>query len=134
MRKLVKKLALAVEAPLMIDSTEASSIKSALEVYPGRAIVNSINMERGRERIEAVVPLVVEHGAAVVALSIDEIGMAHTADRKVEICKRIFDISTGEYGLEPSALIFDVLTFPVTTGQEELSRSAIETLEGIRRV
>jgi 5-methyltetrahydrofolate--homocysteine methyltransferase len=134
MRKLVKKLSMSVEAPLMIDSTEASSIKSALEVYPGRAIINSINMERGRERIEAVLPLVVEHGGAVVALSIDEIGMAHTADRKVEICKRIFDIATGEYGLEPSALIFDVLTFPVTTGQEDLNRSAIETLEGIRRV
>ncbi|MEO8284826.1 MAG: methionine synthase [Chloroflexota bacterium] len=134
MRKLVKKLSMSVEAPLMIDSTEASSIQSALEVYPGRAIINSINMERGRERIEAVLPLVVEHGAAVVALSIDEIGMAHTADRKVEICKRIFDIATGEYGLEPSALIFDVLTFPVTTGQEDLNRSAIETLEGIRRV
>ena len=134
MRKLVKKLSMSVEAPLMIDSTEASSIKSALEVYPGRAIVNSINMERGRERIEAVLPLVVEHGAAVVALSIDEIGMAHTADRKVEICKRIYDIATTEYGLDPSALIFDVLTFPVTTGQEDLNRSAIETLEGIRRV
>ncbi len=134
MRKLVKKLSLAVEAPLVIDSTEASSIKAALEAYPGRAIINSINMERGRERIEAVLPLAVEHGAAVVALSIDEIGMAHTADRKVEICKRIFDIATQEYGLEPGALIFDVLTFPVTTGQEDLARSAIETLEGIRRV
>ena len=79
----------------MIDSTEASSIKAALEDYPVGRSVNSINMERGRERIEAVLPLVVEHGAAVVALSIDEIGMAHTADRKVEICKRIFDIATG---------------------------------------
>jgi 5-methyltetrahydrofolate--homocysteine methyltransferase len=134
MRKLVKKLSMSVEAPLMIDSTEASSIKSALEVYPGRAIVNSINMERGRERIDAVLPLVVEHGAAVVALSIDEVGMAHTAGRKVEICKRIYDIAIGEFGLEPGALIFDVLTFPVTTGQEELNRSALETLEGIRRV
>jgi 5-methyltetrahydrofolate--homocysteine methyltransferase len=134
MRKLVKKLSMSVEAPLMIDSTEASSIKSALEVYPGRAIINSINMERGRERIDAVLPLAVEHGAAVVALSIDEIGMAHTADRKVEICKRIFDIATKEFGLEPGALIFDVLTFPVTTGQEDLNRSALETLEGIRRV
>ncbi|MEO5953322.1 MAG: homocysteine S-methyltransferase family protein, partial [Chloroflexia bacterium] len=134
MRKLVKKLALAVETPLMIDSTEASAIQSALEAYPGRAIVNSINMERGRERIEAVLPLVVEHGSAVVALSIDEIGMAHTADRKIEICKRIFDIATQEYGMEPGSLIFDVLTFPVTTGQEDLARSAIETLEGIRRV
>src|ERR671935_990157 len=134
LRKAVKKLSLGVEAPIVFDSTEADALKAALEVYPGRAIVNSINMERGRERIEAVLPLVVEHGAVVVALSIDEIGMAHTADRKVEICRRIYDIATGEYGLSPDSLIFDVLTFPVTTGQEDLSRSALETIEGIRRV
>jgi 5-methyltetrahydrofolate--homocysteine methyltransferase len=134
MRRLVKKLSLAVETPLMFDSTESSALKAALEVYPGRGIVNSINMERGRERIEAVLPLVVEHGAAVVALAIDEEGMAHTAERKVAVCKRIYDIATREYGLPPDALIFDVLTFPVTTGQEELARSALETLEGIRRV
>src|SRR4051812_41664859 len=133
LRKTVKKLSMGVEAPIVFDSTEADALQAALEVYPGRAIVNSINMERGRERIEAVLPLVVEHGAAVVALAIDEIGMAHTADRKAEICKIIFDICTQEYGLSADSLIFDVLTFPVTTGQEELSRSAIETLEGIRR-
>ncbi|HVG01067.1 MAG TPA: dihydropteroate synthase, partial [Chloroflexia bacterium] len=134
MRALVKKLSMSVEVPLMIDSTEASAMQAALETYPGRAILNSINMERGRERIEAVLPLAYEHGAAVVALSIDEIGMAHTADRKVEICRRIYDIATQEYGLTPDALIFDVLTFPVTTGQEDLAPSALETLEGIRRV
>jgi 5-methyltetrahydrofolate--homocysteine methyltransferase len=134
LRKTVKKLSLGVEAPLVFDSTEASALQAALEVYPGRAIVNSINMERGRERIDAVLPMVVEHGATVVALAIDEIGMAHTADRKVEICRRIYDIATGEFGLQPDALIFDVLTFPVTTGQEDLARSALETLEGIRRV
>jgi 5-methyltetrahydrofolate--homocysteine methyltransferase len=134
LRKVIKKLSMGVEAPLMLDSTEASALMSSLEVYPGRAIINSINMERGRERIEAVLPLAVEHGAAVIALAIDEIGMAHTADRKVEICRIIYDISTREYGLTPDSLIFDVLTFPVTTGQEDLNRSAIETLEGIRRV
>ncbi len=134
MHKLVKKLSMSVETPLMIDSTEASALKAALETYPGRAILNSINMERGREKIEAVLPLAVEHGAAVVALAIDEIGMAHTADRKVEICRVIYDIATKEYGLTPDSLIFDVLTFPVTTGQEDLNRSAVETLEGIRRV
>jgi 5-methyltetrahydrofolate--homocysteine methyltransferase len=134
MRKTVKKLSLGVEAPLVFDSTEAPALQAALETYPGRGIVNSINMERGRERIEAVVPLAVEHGAAVVALAIDETGMAHTAGHKVDVCRRIYDICTQEYGLGPDALIFDVLTFPVTTGQEELARSALETLEGIRRV
>jgi 5-methyltetrahydrofolate--homocysteine methyltransferase len=134
LRDVTKKLSLSVEAPIMLDSTEASALQAALEVYPGRAIINSINLERGRERIEAVLPLAVEHGATVVALSIDEVGMAHTARRKADICRRIYDIATQEYGLGPDALIFDVLTFPVTTGQEDLARSAIETLEGIRLV
>ncbi len=86
-RKLVKKLALNVEAPLVIDSTEPNVIKDALEQYPGRAIVNSINMENGRVRIESVMPLVKDHGAAVVALTIDEIGMAKTRERKLEIAQ-----------------------------------------------
>ncbi len=134
MRRAVKTLSMGIEAPLCIDSTEAGVIQAALETYPGRAIVNSINMENGRQRIEAVLPLVKEHGAAVVALTIDEIGMAKTADRKIEIARRIYDIATDEYGIAPDALIFDVLTFPLTTGQEELRHSAVETLEGIRRV
>jgi 5-methyltetrahydrofolate--homocysteine methyltransferase len=134
MRRLVKKLSMAVDAPLVIDTTEVSTMQAALEVYPGRAILNSINMERGREKIEAVLPLAVEHGAAVIALTIDEVGMAHTADHKVQVARRMYDIATQEYGLTPDSLIFDVLTFPVTTGQEDLNRSAIETLEGIRRV
>ncbi len=134
MRQTVKKLSMGVEAPLAIDSTEASVIKAALEIYPGRAIVNSINMENGRQRIEAVLPLVKEHGSAVVALTIDEEGMAKTAERKFQIAKRIYDIATQEYGIRPDALIFDALTFPVTTGQEELQTAAVETLEGIRRI
>jgi 5-methyltetrahydrofolate--homocysteine methyltransferase len=134
MRRTVKKLAMGIEAPLVIDSTEASVIQTALETYPGRAIVNSINMENGRGRIEAVLPLVKEHGAAVVALTIDEEGMGKTAERKFEIARRIYDICTREYGLRPDALIFDTLTFPVTTGQEELQNAAVETIEGIRRI
>jgi 5-methyltetrahydrofolate--homocysteine methyltransferase len=134
MRLTVKKLSMGIEAPLVIDSTEANVIQAALETYPGRAIVNSINMENGRKRIEAVLPLVKEHGAAVVALTIDEEGMGKTAERKFEIAKRIYEICTQEYGLRPDALIFDTLTFPVTTGQEELQTAAIETIEGIRRI
>lgn len=134
MSKLVKKLSMAVDSPLVLDTTEVSTMKAALEVYPGRAILNSINMERGREKIEAVLPLAVEHGAAVIALTIDEVGMARTADHKVQVARIIYDIATQEYHLPPEALIFDVLTFPVTTGQEDLADSALETLEGIRRV
>ena len=85
MRKLVKLLSMSVETPLVIDSTDANVIKVALETCPGRAIINSINLENGLKRVEAVLPLAHQHGAAVVALTIDEQGMAHTADRKLEI-------------------------------------------------
>ena len=134
MRQAVKKLEMGVEAPLILDSTEASVIKAALETYPGRAVINSINLENGRQRVDSVLPLAREHGSAVVALTIDEEGMAKTADRKVAVARRIFDIATGEFGLPPQALLFDTLTFPVTTGQEDLRDSAVQTLEAIRRV
>src|SRR5256885_8787010 len=133
MAKTIKKLSMGVEAPLMIDSTEPDVMKAALETYPGRTIINSINMENGRQRIESVLPLAIEHGAAVVALTIDEIGMGKTAERKVEIAHKIYDICVNEYGLAPNSLIFDVLTFPITTGQEELQTAAIETLNAITR-
>ena len=134
MRQSVKKLEMGVEAPLVIDSTEASVIQAALETYPGRAIINSINLENGRQRVDSVLPLAREHGSAVVALTIDEEGMAKTAERKLAVAQRIFEIATSEYGLPAEALLFDALTFPVTTGQEELRDSAVQTLEGIRRI
>src|SRR5579859_8198282 len=134
MAKTVKKLSMGIEAPLVIDSTEPDVIKAALETYPGRAIINSINMENGRQRIESVIPMATEHGAAVVALTIDEIGMGKTAERKVEIAHKIYDICVHEYRLAPNALIFDTLTFPITTGQEELQTAGIETLEAIKRI
>ncbi|HZS78048.1 MAG TPA: methionine synthase [Ktedonobacteraceae bacterium] len=134
MAKTVKKLAMGLESPLVIDSTEPDVIQAALETYPGRAVINSINMENGRQRIDGVLPLALEHGSVVVALTIDEIGMGKTTERKVEIAHKIYDICVGEYGLAPDALIFDTLTFPITTGQEELQTAGIETLEAIRRV
>ena len=134
MAKTFKKLSMGIEAPLVVDSTEPDVIKAALEIYPGRATINSINMENGRQRIESVIPMAVEHGSAVVALTIDEIGMGKTTERKVEIAHKIYDICVNEYGLAPNALIFDVLTFPITTGQEELQTAGIETLEAIKRV
>ena len=134
MAKTVKKLSMGIEAPLVIDSTEPDVIKAALETYPGRAIINSINMENGRQRIESVMPMALEHGSVVVALTIDEISMGKTTERKVEIAHKIYDICVNEYGLAPDALIFDPLTFPVTTGQEELQTAAIETLDAIKRI
>ena len=134
LRQLTKKLALNVEAPLVLDSTEPNAILDALEQYPGRAIINSINMEDGRGKIDRVLPMALAHGAAVIALTIDQDGMAKTADRKVEVARKIHDLVVGEYGLAPEALIYDALTFPLTTGDPEFQNSATETIEGIRRI
>jgi 5-methyltetrahydrofolate--homocysteine methyltransferase len=134
MAAIVKLLAQGVPAPLVIDTTEADVAEAALKTYPGRATINSINLENGRERIETVVPLAVEHGAALIALTIDEEGMAKTADRKLEIARRIHDICVDEYGLRSEDLIFDALTFTLATGEEEFRRSAVETIEGIQRI
>jgi 5-methyltetrahydrofolate--homocysteine methyltransferase len=134
MRRLVHKLALAVDAPLVIDSTEAAVVEAALRAAPGRCLINSINLEGGRGRIDAYVPLAREHGAALIALTIDEQGMAKTAERKVAVARRIHDIVTGEFGLASEDLVFDLLTFTLATGDEEFVRSAVETIDGIRRV
>jgi 5-methyltetrahydrofolate--homocysteine methyltransferase len=134
MATIAKKLAQSVETPLMIDSTEAKVIEAALKIYAGRAIVNSVHLENGRTKIEAILPLVKESGAAVVALTIDEQGMAKTAERKLEVARRIYDIVVGEYGIPPGALIFDALTFTLATGDPEFFPSAVETIEGIRLI
>jgi 5-methyltetrahydrofolate--homocysteine methyltransferase len=134
MSKVVKLLSMSVEAPIMIDSTEAGVIEAALEHIPGRAIINSINMENGRERIDRVVPLAKKHGAALVALTIDQVGMAKTRDRKLEVARAIYDIVVGEYGLNAEDLIYDDLTFTLATGDAEWINSAIETIEGIKLI
>src|SRR4051794_38892014 len=134
MQAVVKRISLTQPAPIQVDSTEPEVIKAALEQIPGRAIVNSINLEAGRDKADTVIPLAKEHGAALIALTIDEVGMAKTAQRKVEIAERIRDIACGEHGLDSEALIFDALTFTLTTGDEEWRPSAVETIEGIRRV
>lgn len=134
MRAVVKKLSMGVELPLVLDSTEADVLKAALEVTPGRAIVNSIHMEDGRGKIERTAPLLAEHGAAAIALTIDEEGMAKTRERKVAVARKIYDIIVGEYGLPADTLIFDPLTFPLTTGDPEFTTSAVETIEGLRAI
>jgi 5-methyltetrahydrofolate--homocysteine methyltransferase len=134
MSAVVKRVSLTQPAPIQVDSTEPEVIRAALEQIPGRAIVNSINLEAGREKADVVVPLARAHGAALIALTIDEVGMAKTAERKVEIAKRIREIACTEHGLDPEALIFDALTFTLTTGDEEWKPSAVETIEGIRRI
>jgi len=134
MRQVVKRISLTQPAPIQVDSTEPEVIETALEQIPGRAIVNSINLEAGRDKLDRVVPLANAHGAALIALTIDEQGMAKTAERKVEVAKRITSMCCEEHGLDPELLIFDCLTFTLTTGDEEWKPSAIETIEGIRRV
>jgi 5-methyltetrahydrofolate--homocysteine methyltransferase len=134
MAKVVKLLSMTVDTPLMIDSTEPAVIERALEAIPGRAIINSINMENGRERIERVVPLAKKHGAALVALTIDPAGMAKTRERKLEVARKIYDIVVGEYGLKAQDLIYDDLTFTLATGDSEWIDSAVETIEGIRLI
>lgn len=134
MREVVKRISLTQPAPIQVDSTEPEVIRTALEQIPGRAIVNSVNLEAGRDKLDTVVPIAGAHGAALIALTIDEVGMAKTAERKLEIAKRIAGLVCDEHGLEPEALVFDALTFTLTTGDEEWRPSAVETIEGIRRI
>ncbi len=134
MRQLVKKLSLAVEAPLIIDTTEADVAEAALALYPGRGMINGNNLENGRERIDQILPIARKHGAAVLSMTIDEAGMAHTREKKLEVAERITYIAMNDYELSPEDLVFDPLTFPLTTGQAELRNDAVETLEGIRLI
>ncbi len=124
-----------VNAPLMIDSTQADVIEAGLQHAPGRCIVNSINLEDGEARLDRICPLLKKYGAACVALTIDEdpvAGMAKTAARKLEIAERIHDLYTRKWGLDESDLFWDPLTFTIATGNDDDRRLGLETLEGIR--
>ncbi|HWF57000.1 MAG TPA: methionine synthase [Candidatus Dormibacteraeota bacterium] len=134
MRAVVRGLEMSVDSPLIIDSTDAAVIRAALENYPGRAVVNSVNLENGRVRCDSVLPLVRDHGSCVIALTIDEAGMANSAERKLAVATRIHDLACGEFGLQPDQLLFDALTFTLATGEAEYIDSAHQTIEGIRSV
>ncbi|NWQ39193.1 methionine synthase [Bacillus sp. EB106-08-02-XG196] len=123
-----------IKVPLVIDSTDEKVIEQALKYSQGKAIINSINLEDGEERFEAVVPLIHKYGAAVVVGTIDEKGMGVTAEKKLEIAKRSHDILVNKYGLKPQDLIFDPLVFPVGTGDEQYIGSAKATVEGIKLI
>ena len=134
MRLVAKKVSLTQPAPIQVDSTEPEVIERALEQIPGRAIVNSVNLEAGRDKLDRVVPIALAHGAALIALTIDEVGMAKTRERKLEVATRIRDLVCEEHGMDPELLIFDALTFTLTTGDDEWKPSAVETIEGIRAI
>lgn len=130
MKEVVKK----VKVPLVIDSTDENVIAEALKFSQGKAIINSINLEDGEERFDAVLPLVKKYGASVVVGTIDEIGMAITRERKLEIALRSYDLLVNKWDIPPEDIIFDPLVFPVGTGDQQYIGSAVETIEGIRLI
>jgi 5-methyltetrahydrofolate--homocysteine methyltransferase len=137
MTALASRLNTAVPLPVVIDSTEPNVIEAGLECLAGRSVINSVNYEDGDgpgSRYARVMPMVVEHGAAVVALTIDEEGQARTADWKVRVAERLISDLTTTWGMATSDIIVDCLTFPIGTGQEETRRDALETIEAIRRL
>jgi 5-methyltetrahydrofolate--homocysteine methyltransferase len=134
MRKVVKKLQMGVDVPLVIDSTELDVIEIALQTAPGRCLINSTHLEAGREKADKVFALAKKYNAAVICLTIDENGMAKTAQSKYEVAKRIYDIAVNDHGLKAEDLVFDDLTFTLATGDAEFVDSAKETIEGIRLI
>jgi 5-methyltetrahydrofolate--homocysteine methyltransferase len=134
MREIITRFNTQVTLPIVVDSTEAPVIEDALQLIGGKAVINSINLEDGEERIKRVIPLCRRYGAAVIALTIDEQGMAKTAEKKLAVATRIYDLVVGRYGMQPHDLIFDALTFTLGSGDEEFRRAGIETIEAIRLI
>ncbi len=137
MDALAARFATEVAAPVVLDSTEPPVMQAGLERFGGRCVLNSANLEDGDgtgSRAARVFELAREHGAAVICLLIDEEGQARDADWKLRVAKRLYHLATEQYGLAPGDLLFDALTFPLTTGDEDLRRDAIETIEAIRRI
>ena len=137
MDELARLLATQSSVPLVLDSTEANVLEAGLQWLGGRAILNSANLEDGEgegSRFDKVMRLAKEYGAAVICLLIDEEGQARDVDWKLRVAHRIHDLAVDRYGLEPSDLLFDALTFPLSTGDEDLRRDGINTIEAIRRI
>jgi 5-methyltetrahydrofolate--homocysteine methyltransferase len=134
MREILTRFNKQITIPLVIDSTEVNVIEESLQYIAGKAVINSINLEDGEERIGKIVPLCKKYGAAVIALTINEQGMAKTAESKLAIAKRIYDLVVHKYGMKPHDLIFDTLTFTLGSGDEEFRRSAIETIESLKLI
>jgi len=137
MDEIAGRFATQASLPLVFDSTEPPVVEAGLRHHGGKAILNSANLEEGEgegKRMDRVFRLAREYGAAVICLTIDEEGQARTADWKLRVAHRIYDIAQERYGLEPTDLIFDPLTFPLSTGDDDLRRDAMETIEAIRRI
>ena len=132
--ELLSRLIPQITLPLMIDSTEFPVIERALQRSPGKCVINSINFEDGEAKARAILDLCKTYGAAVVALTIDERGMAKTREQKLEVAKRLHALAVGEYSLDPGDLIIDPLTFTLGSGDEEFRTSAVETLEALKLI
>lgn len=134
MRNFLEAVIKKVRVPLMIDSTDERVIEMALTYSQGKAIINSVNLEDGEERFEKVVPLARRFGAALVVGCIDEVGMAVTRQRKLEVAERSYELLTKKYGMKPEDLYFDPLVFPCATGDAQYIGSGVETIEGVRLI
>ncbi|WP_022910267.1 methionine synthase [Aestuariimicrobium kwangyangense] len=137
MRRIGREFATAVTLPVVLDSTEPEVVEAGLETFAGRSIINSVNFEDGDgpgSRFARVMPVVAEHGAAVVALTIDEEGQARTAEWKVRVASRLIDDLTQKWGMEVGDILVDCLTFPIGTGQEETRKDGLETIQAIREL
>ena len=134
MSEAVKRMRGAVTAPLVIDSTELPVLEAALKLYGGKAILNSINFEDGEEPARKRMELARRFGASVIALTIDEEGMAKEVDRKIEVAHRLYDFACVKHGLPASDLMFDPLTFTICTGNEDDRKLGLWTLEAIERI
>ncbi len=132
MRILASLYAQKVTLPLMIDSTQVAALEAGLKQIGGKPIINSVNLEDGIEKFDAICRLAKRYGTSLVCLTIDEKGMAKTRKQKVEIAERIYQLATRKHGLDPEDLVFDLLTFTVGSGDEEYHTAAIETIEAIR--
>ena len=134
MRKIVKRLSLEVPVPLVIDTTEVAVAEAALQTFPGRSLINSTNLESGEEKAGKIFTLARKYSAAVLCLTIDEEGMAKTAERKLAVARRLYALATQDYRLKAQDLVFDPLTFTLATGEEVWRSSAMETLKGIQAI
>ncbi len=134
MTEVLSRFSTQVTAPIMIDSTQLDVMEVALKLLGGRSIINSINLEDGEDKFDKICRLAVDYGAALVALTIDEDGMAKTAEEKLRIAQRIYDRAVNLHGIPGDALIFDALTFTIASGDEDSRKAGIETLKGIKLI
>jgi len=134
MTEVIKRVNTQVNIPIMVDSTEYPVLEESLKYISGKPVINSVNLEDGEERVEKIAELANKFGASLVVLTIDEDGMAKTAEKKLEIATRLYDLLVHKHGMNPQDLIYDALTFTLASGEEEMRKAGIETIEGIRLI